>query len=76
MQIKPTNAAGSVSLAFEQAIFEPIMIVHFWAPLGKNSLHSDQVMDQEPFSVLYSSRYAICTLVLNNCLFELNCAMT
>lgn len=29
MQIKPANATGSVSLAFEQAIFEPIMIVHF-----------------------------------------------
>lgn len=69
MQIKPANATASVSLAFEQAIFEPIMIVHFWVSLGKNSLHSDQVMDQQPFSVLY--RNAFCTLVLNNCLLEL-----
>lgn len=74
MQIKPANATGSVSLAFEQAIFEPVMIVHFWASLGKNSLHSDQIMDQKPFSVLYSSGNAVCALVLNNCLFELNCA--
>lgn len=48
-EMKPATATGSVSLAFEPSkpSFEPIMIVHFWASLGKNSLHSDQVMDRD-----------------------------
>lgn len=71
-EMKPANATGSVSLAFGlcKPSFEPIMIVHFWSLLGDNSLHSDQVLDQGPFSVSCSSGNASDTLVLNNCFFE------
>lgn len=59
------NATGPVGLAFEHSelSFEPFITVYFQASLGENSLCSDPVMDQEPFSVLYSSGNTFVTLV-------------
>lgn len=62
--MKPANAPGPGELALSAELsFEPFMTVHFWASLGENSLCSDPVMDQGPFSVLYSSGNTFVTLV-------------
>lgn len=71
--MKPENATGSVSLAFwaqRELSFEPLITMRSWASLGGNSLHSDPVMNQGPFSVLHSNGNVFDTLVWNNCLFE------
>lgn len=64
--MKPENATGSVSLAFgaqRELSFELLITMRSWASLGENSLHSDPVMNQGPFSVLHSSGNAFDTLV-------------